>query len=169
MSQVQPINCEQSLQQNCSESSFAKCGDVFAEYLRIKKTAFAKELGIAASEIDNYWTYTPLQEYQMYEEWNQACEYNAYKLHQIALTLEDNLKFSEFTTRLKQESNGFTKYFVGLYPDKFYQTYRTRQLPDAPVVVPSEESENTFLNISKKNLLIIGAIGLGLGLGLFSK
>ena len=169
MSQVQPINCEQSLQQNCNDSGFAKCGDVFAEYLKIKKISFGKELGIAASEIDNYWTYTPLQEYQMYEEWNQACEYNAYEIHKIALSIEDNLEFSEFTTRLKQESQGFTKYFVGVYPNKFYQTYKTRQLPNAPVVVPSEESENTFLNISKKNLLIIGAIGLGLGLGLFSK
>tara|TARA_B100001094_G_C17990315_1_gene699864 strand:- start:243 stop:803 length:561 start_codon:yes stop_codon:yes gene_type:complete len=186
MSLVQPINCQQSVEQYCiygnggeyasitdciqnrpcEPETFAKCGDDFNDFTYRRKKVYAKYLGIPISEIDNYWEETPEEELSTYNVWNETCEYNAQSLHNLSLQLEPNLSKEDFFERLSKRSNEFTKYFTGKYPDEFYRTYTTQRIPSSTTSVEQEEEDKNEIN---KKYLIIGAIALGFGLSFLNK
>jgi len=181
MSQVQAINCEQSVtkyctdgydpslyssnndclnNKPCSNASFAKCGDSFSSYIKVKKQSAAKSQNVDLYQV--YWDYTPAEEYSMYNEWNNACEYNAAAIHIKALNLSFGLDFVEFQKELGVETNGLTKTFTGSYLDEFFQTYRTQTLPESGYSEIGAGESGVEGIFDKKNLLIIGVAALGL-------
>tara|TARA_R100000951_G_scaffold114139_2_gene117761 strand:+ start:709 stop:1269 length:561 start_codon:yes stop_codon:yes gene_type:complete len=186
MSLVQPINCQQSVEQYCIYSNggeyssitdciqnrpcepetFSKCGDDFNDFTYRRKKVYAKYLGIPISEIDNYWEETPEEELSTYNVWNETCEYNATYLHNLSLQIESGLTEDKFLDKLSEKSNEFTKYFTGKYPNDFYVTYITQRAPSSNNSVQQEEEDKNEIN---KKYLIVGAIALGFGLSFLNK
>jgi hypothetical protein len=186
MSLVQPINCEQSVEQYCIYSnggeyasitdciknrpcnpdSFSKCGTDLNEFTYRRKKIYAKFLGIPISEIESYWDETPEEELGTFINWNQSCDINASYLYNLSLQIESGLSKDNFLKELSIRSNGFTKYFIGKYPTEFYKTYITQKAPASPTSVQQvEEDKNEF----NKKYLIVGAIALGFGLSFLNK
>jgi hypothetical protein len=178
MSLFEPINCKQSIIKYCNDgydpslysgtsdciknkpcnaSSFTQCGASFNSYIRKKKENLAKVQNVSIHQI--YWDYTPSEEYSMYDEWNNACEHNAAKIHIEALNLSFGLDFTEFQRELGIITKGLTKSFTESYLDEFFKTYRTQTLPESDYIDLGAGQGGVF---EKKNLLIIGVVGLGL-------
>tara|TARA_R110001599_G_scaffold114103_1_gene279660 strand:- start:928 stop:1491 length:564 start_codon:yes stop_codon:yes gene_type:complete len=183
MSLFEPINCVQSVtnyctdgydpslysgtndclnNKPCSASSFAQCGDSFNSYIKVKKQSAAKAQNVDLYQV--YWDYTPAEEYSMYNEWSNACEYNAAAIHIEALNLSFGLGFEEFLRELGVQTNGLTKTFTGSYLDEFFQTYRTQTLPESEYSEIGAGQSGVEGIFDKKNLLIIGGVALGLWL-----
>ena len=181
MSLFEAINCEQAVSQYCtygydpslysssndclnnkpcSNASFAQCGDSFNLYIKVKKQSAAKAQNVDLYQV--YWDYTPEEEYSMYNEWSNACEYNAAAIHNEALNLSFGLGFVQFQRELGIQTNGLTKNFTRSYLDEFFQTYRTQTLPESGYSEIGAGQSGVEGIFDKKNLLIIGVAALGL-------
>jgi hypothetical protein len=142
----------------CSNASFAQCGASFDSYITVKKQAAAKAQNVDLHQV--YWDYTPAEEYSMYDEWSNACEYNAVSIHIESLNLSFGLNFLEFQRELAEETNNLAKSFTGSYLDEFFQTYRTQTLPESSPIYSEYNAGEGMTN--KKTLLIVGVAALGL-------